>query len=59
MVLPIDMFYEKTGVRLLYLFLDTSFKISHYVIILTLVGVECHIVGGESVNTIWPDCHGD
>ena len=51
------MFYEKTSVRLVGLFLDIPFEIYVLHEVLTLVGVRCHTFGGESVNSVGSDCH--
>ena len=51
------MFYEKTGVRLLGLFLDTPFEI--YVLYGDFDASRCssHTFGGEFVNSVGLDCH--
>ena len=51
-MLSIDTFYEKIGLRLLGLFFDTPFEIHALHGDLTLLGVGCHTVSGESINSV-------
>ena len=52
-------FTRKLVMRVLGLFLDKLFEYMHCMVILMLVGDGCHTLGGESVKSVWLDCHGD
>ena len=38
-------------------FLTHFSRYMNCMVILMLIGIGCHTFGGESVNSIWPDCH--